>query len=91
MIDNSITENLNTNSLINNDQQQSNVANIENEVAATLQPFIPEPEAPIDPAECRMRLLEHIEHFENHIESRLSSIDAQVCCNIIRKILHRFR
>ncbi|XP_032683770.1 PHD finger protein 20 isoform X3 [Odontomachus brunneus] len=79
MIDNSISENLSSSSFINNDPRQVNMVNIENEVAAPLQPFIPEPEAPIDPAECRMRLLEHIEHFENHIESRLSSIDAQVC------------
>ncbi|XP_020710095.2 PHD finger protein 20 isoform X3 [Athalia rosae] len=43
-----------------------------------LQPFIPEPEAPIDPAECRSRLLEHIEHFQNHIDSRLTTIETQV-------------
>ncbi|EFN82605.1 PHD finger protein 20 [Harpegnathos saltator] len=72
-------ENLSSNSLINDDQPESNIVQVEDEVTAPLQPFIPEPEAPIDPAECRMRLLEHIEHFQNHIESRLSSIDAQVC------------
>ncbi|XP_046735242.1 PHD finger protein 20-like protein 1 isoform X2 [Diprion similis] len=43
-----------------------------------LQPFIPEPEAPIDPAECRSRLLEHIDHFQNHIDSRLTTIEAHV-------------
>ncbi|XP_046414567.1 PHD finger protein 20 isoform X2 [Neodiprion fabricii] len=43
-----------------------------------LQPFIPEPEAPIDPAECRSRLLEHIEHFQNHIDSRLTTIETHV-------------
>lgn len=90
MIDNSISENLSSSSLINNDPRQTSMVNIENEVVAPLQPFIPEPEAPIDPAECRMRLLEHIEHFQNHIESRLSSIDAQVCGNVIRKIFDRF-
>lgn len=42
------------------------------------QPFIPEPEAPIDPAECRSRLLEHIDHFQNHIDSRLNTIEVQV-------------
>lgn len=47
-------------------------------IAVPLQPFIPEPEAPIDPTECRMRLLEHIDHFENYISSRLTSIEAQV-------------
>ncbi|XP_043259702.1 uncharacterized protein LOC122401564 isoform X2 [Colletes gigas] len=46
---------------------------------STLQPFIPQPEAPIDPGECRMRLLEHIEHFQNHIDAKLTSIEAQVC------------
>ncbi|KAG7205562.1 hypothetical protein KM043_007536 [Ampulex compressa] len=51
----------------------------EPEIAAPLQPFIPEPEAPIDPGECRMRLLEHIEHFQSHIDARLTSIEAQVC------------
>ncbi|XP_025157823.1 PHD finger protein 20 isoform X2 [Harpegnathos saltator] len=79
MMNNSISENLSSNSLINDDQPESNIVQVEDEVTAPLQPFIPEPEAPIDPAECRMRLLEHIEHFQNHIESRLSSIDAQVC------------
>ncbi|XP_043480685.1 PHD finger protein 20 [Leptopilina heterotoma] len=41
-------------------------------------PFIPEPEAPIDPTECRMRLLEHIDHFQNYVASKLTSIEAQV-------------
>ncbi|XP_024944954.1 PHD finger protein 20 isoform X5 [Cephus cinctus] len=49
------------------------------ETVPPMQPFIPEPEAPIDPAECRLRLLEHIEHFQNHIDSRLTTIEAQVC------------
>ncbi|CAK9810922.1 PHD finger protein 20-like protein 1 [Anthophora plagiata] len=49
------------------------------EISAALQPFIPEPEAPIDPGECRMRLLEHIEHFQNHIDAKLTFIEAQVC------------
>ncbi|XP_014300215.1 PHD finger protein 20 isoform X2 [Microplitis demolitor] len=42
------------------------------------QPFIPEPEAPIDPDECRLRLLDHVDHFQNHIEARLTGIEAQV-------------
>lgn len=81
MIDNTMSENVNSNSLVNNNQRETSMVDVEGEVAAPLQPFIPEPEAPIDPAECRMRLLEHIDHFQNHIESRLSSIDAQVCGN----------
>ncbi|XP_017876601.1 PHD finger protein 20 isoform X2 [Ceratina calcarata] len=51
----------------------------DNELSTPLQPFIPQPEAPIDPGECRMRLLEHIEDFQNHIDARLTYIEAQVC------------
>ncbi|XP_076686352.1 PHD finger protein MBD-R2 isoform X4 [Andrena cerasifolii] len=51
----------------------------EHGISTPVQPFIPQPEAPIDPGECRMRLLEHIEHFQNHIDARLTSIEAQVC------------
>ncbi|KAL0109349.1 hypothetical protein PUN28_014432 [Cardiocondyla obscurior] len=76
IIDNPASDSLNSESLIDNVQRGSNT--IKNDVSAFPQPFIPEPEAPIDPAECRMRLLEHIEHFQNHIDSRLTSIEAQV-------------
>lgn len=58
------------------------------ELAAPMQPFIPEPEAPIDPAECRQRLLEHIEHFQNHIDSRLTTIEAQVCGKFLTHYRH---
>nr|XP_033340930.1 PHD finger protein 20 [Megalopta genalis] len=51
----------------------------EHDLSTPLQPFIPQPEAPIDPGECRMRLLEHIEHFQNHVDAKLTSIEAQVC------------
>lgn len=51
----------------------------DHEMSTPLQPFIPQPEAPIDPGECRMRLLEHIEHFQNHIDAKLTFIEAQVC------------
>ncbi|XP_033180015.1 PHD finger protein 20 isoform X4 [Bombus impatiens] len=51
----------------------------EHEMSAPLQPFIPQPEAPIDPGECRMRLLEHIEHFQHHIDAKLTFIEAEVC------------
>ncbi|XP_011343057.1 PHD finger protein 20 isoform X2 [Ooceraea biroi] len=79
MIDNSASENLNSGPLVNNDQCKPNMVDMENEVAPPPQPFIPEPEAPIDPAECRTRLLEHIEHFQCHIDSRLTSLEAQIC------------
>lgn len=49
-----------------------------NKRITNVQPFIPEPEAPIDPTECRMRLLDHIDHFQNYIASKLTSIEAQV-------------
>ncbi|XP_043514068.1 PHD finger protein 20 isoform X1 [Frieseomelitta varia] len=51
----------------------------EHEISAPLQPFIPQPEAPIDAGECRMRLLEHIEHFQHHIDAKLTFIEAEVC------------
>lgn len=76
-INDSTSENLNSGSLIDNVERESNIVN-KNEVSVLPQPFIPEPEAPIDPAECRMRLLEHIEHFQSHIDSRLTSIEAQI-------------
>jgi len=77
-INNSTSEDLNSGSLIDNVERESNTVNVKNEVSVLPQPFIPEPEAPIDPAECRMRLLEHIEHFQSHIDSRLTSIEAQI-------------
>ncbi|XP_018349614.1 PREDICTED: PHD finger protein 20 isoform X3 [Trachymyrmex septentrionalis] len=78
IIDNPVPENLNSGSLIIDNIQQETSITVENEVSALPQPFIPEPEAPIDPAECRMRLLEHIEHFQCHIDSRLTSIETQI-------------
>lgn len=78
-VDDSIPQDTNSESLVDNVQPEPIVTNTENDISAPLQPFIPEPEAPIDPAECRMRLLEHIEHFQCHIDARLTSIEAQVC------------
>lgn len=52
--------------------------------AVKMLPIIPEPEAPIDPHECRLRLLEHIEHFQSHLDAKLMEVEAQVdgeiCC-----------
>ncbi|XP_020283446.1 PHD finger protein 20 isoform X2 [Pseudomyrmex gracilis] len=75
----STSEKLNSEPLSNSMQHESSTAGVENEISTPLQPFIPEPEAPIDPTECRMRLLEHIEHFQCHIDSKLTSIEAQIC------------
>lgn len=51
---------------------------VELDPTVPLQPFIPEPEAPIDPEECRLKLLEHIEHYQNYIDALLTSVEAQV-------------
>ncbi|XP_063990105.1 PHD finger protein 20 isoform X2 [Diachasmimorpha longicaudata] len=48
------------------------------EAAKQAHPVIPEPEAPIDSYECRLRLLEHIEHFQNHLDAKLMEVEAQV-------------
>ncbi|XP_011501583.1 PREDICTED: uncharacterized protein LOC105365182 [Ceratosolen solmsi marchali] len=45
---------------------------------STLQPIIPEPEAPIDPIECKLRLLEHIDYFQNYIDSTLTFMEVQL-------------
>ncbi|KAJ8664725.1 hypothetical protein QAD02_006387 [Eretmocerus hayati] len=42
------------------------------------QPIIPEPEAPIDPVECKLRLLKHIDHFQNYVDSTLNFVETQL-------------
>ncbi|KAK0077917.1 hypothetical protein PV325_003286 [Microctonus aethiopoides] len=70
----------NLNKTVVNESEKSSMESktLESKHFRPLQPFIPEPEAPIDPAECRLRLLEHIEHFQNHIEARLTTVEAQL-------------
>lgn len=41
-------------------------------------PTIPEPEAAIDPAECQLRLMEHIQKEQNTLLSRMQTIDAHI-------------
>lgn len=41
-------------------------------------PRAPQPEAPIDPVECRLRLLDHIDHFQTQIDTRLTMLEEQV-------------
>lgn len=41
-------------------------------------PVVPQPEAAIDPLECKLRLLEHIDHSQNYIDSLLDFVEAQV-------------
>lgn len=67
----------NDNDIVNNGIVESMPVVPLQEPEAPLQPFIPEPEAPIDPDECRLRLLEHIDHFQSHIEARLDTLEAQ--------------
>ncbi|XP_046393390.1 uncharacterized protein LOC124161192 isoform X3 [Ischnura elegans] len=38
----------------------------------------PQPEAPIDPMECQLTLLDHIESMQQEVDSRLTLIEAQV-------------
>ncbi|XP_058810400.1 uncharacterized protein LOC131675416 [Phymastichus coffea] len=42
------------------------------------QPVVPEPEAPIDPVECKLRLLEHIDNFQNYLDSTLNFVETQL-------------
>ncbi|KDR10949.1 PHD finger protein 20-like protein 1 [Zootermopsis nevadensis] len=41
-------------------------------------PRSPQPEAPIDPVECRLCLLDHIDHFQTQIDTRLTMLEEQV-------------
>jgi hypothetical protein len=51
---------------------------VEIQQSSPLQPIIPEPEAPIDPIECKLRLLEHIDYFQNYIDSTLTFMEVQL-------------
>lgn len=49
-------------------------------------PRSPQPEAPIDPVECRLCLLDHIDHFQTQIDTRLTMLEEQVaglCCSLL--------
>lgn len=41
-------------------------------------PRIPEPEAAIDSADCRLNLLEHIQHSQSLVEERLNDFEEQI-------------
>ncbi|XP_014226245.1 PHD finger protein 20-like [Trichogramma pretiosum] len=47
-------------------------------IAEPPKPFIPEPEAAIDPLECKSRLLEHIENLQKWVDSTLNFIEVQI-------------
>lgn len=46
--------------------------------SAPMTPIIPEPEAAINPAECQMKLLDHIQKEQDLILARMQIIDAQI-------------
>lgn len=39
---------------------------------------IPQPEAPIDLEECRMKLLDHIDNYYQQLDDRLMSLQTQI-------------
>lgn len=41
------------------------------------------PEAAIDETECRQRLLEHVEDYQQQVDDRLTSIQAQIAGKFI--------
>lgn len=55
----------------------------------------PMPEAAIDETVCRQRLLEHVEDYQQQVDDRLTSIQAQIAGKFIIaykiKVLHRFK
>lgn len=57
---------LDLNTLIDNNMEIPNIPNI------------PQPEAAIDSADCRINLLEHISHSQSLIEQRLSDFENQI-------------
>lgn len=42
------------------------------------EPYIPQPEAAMDPAECRLNLLDHIAHSQSLVEERLEDFEEQI-------------
>lgn len=42
------------------------------------EPNIPQPEAAMDPAECRLNLLDHIAHSQSLVEERLDDFEEQL-------------
>lgn len=49
-----------------------------NELMDTSGPIIPQPEAAIDSADCKIHLLEHINHQETLVEERLNDFEKQL-------------
>lgn len=51
---------------------------LDNKLLISSQPIIPQPEALIDPVECKLRLLQHIEQSQCYVISLLDFIEAQL-------------
>lgn len=51
---------------------------IDNNLEVPNMPIIPQPEAAIDSADCRINLLEHISHCQSLIEDRLQNLEEQI-------------
>lgn len=49
---------------------------------------VPQPEAAIEPADCRLRLLQHVEKSQLLLEARLDSIEAQIAGKLLIKIVY---
>ena len=63
---------------INGDLRKSPEKSPVKPTATLTQPIIPEPEAAIDPVECKLRLLEHIDHYQNYVESVLNYVEVHI-------------
>lgn len=51
---------------------------IENNLDQPIQSNIPQPEAAIDTADCRLNLIEHIAHSQSLVEERLNDFEEQI-------------
>lgn len=51
---------------------------IENNLDQPIQSNVPQPEAAIDTADCRLNLIEHIAHSQSLVEERLSEFEEQL-------------
>ncbi|KAK3921179.1 PTS system glucoside-specific EIICBA component [Frankliniella fusca] len=59
-------------------QQQQQQQNFSQPLPSVDAPRIPQPEAPIDPSECRLKLLDHIEHYQTLIDARLTTLEQMI-------------
>lgn len=60
------------------DKQQESLEKPKEEIKVAQQPNIPQPEAAIDPVECQLRLLEHIQKQQSLVVERLQDIESDI-------------